>query len=414
MSVVNNKLCFNGLNAEVLVQEFGSPLYVYEAEVLRERFRAFQAAFSEQVHLHYAMKANSNPTLLRLLQQEGAWIDAVAPLEVRLALDAGFAPERILFTGNNSASDELDYCIAKGVPVNLGSLEALRRYGERYPGTEASVRVNPGMGAGHHSHCITGGPASKFGIYHDRVDTALEVATKNRIRIIGVHSHIGTDIYTPEPMLAAMELVLQASEGFPELRFIDFGGGFGIPHHPEQTPLDLPELGRQMQERFAKFCTEYGRTLTMKLEPGRFIVGPAGTLLVTATNFTDTPDYRFVGVDSGFNHLVRPTMYGSYHHILNASRSSGPEQEVVIVGNICESGDVFSRSEEGMTRKIPEVRVGDCLALCDAGAYGMSMSSQYNTRPRPAEVLVENGQARLIRRRETYADLIAAYDRTEP
>ena len=148
MSVVNNKLCFNGLNAEVLVQEFGSPLYVYEAEVLRERFRAFQAAFSEQVHLHYAMKANSNPTLLRLLQQEGAWIDAVAPLEVRLALDAGFAPERILFTGNNSTSDELDYCIAKGVPVNLGSLEALRRYGERYPGTEASVRVNPGMGAG--------------------------------------------------------------------------------------------------------------------------------------------------------------------------------------------------------------------------------------------------------------------------
>ena len=414
MPVVNNKLCFNGLNAEVLVQEFVSPLYVYEAEVLRERFRAFQAAFSEQVHLHYAMKANSNPTLLRLLQQEGAWIDAVAPLEVRLALDAGFAPERILFTGNNSASDELDYCIAKGVPVNLGSLEALRRYGERYPGTEASVRVNPGMGAGHHSHCITGGPASKFGIYHDRVDTALEVATKNRIRIIGVHSHIGTGIYTPEPMLAAMELVLQASEEFQELRFIDFGGGFGIPHHPEQTPLDLPELGRQMQERFAKFCTEYGRTLTMKLEPGRFIVGPAGTLLVTATNFTDTPDYRFVGVDSGFNHLVRPTMYGSYHHILNASRSSGPEQEVVIVGNICESGDVFSRSEEGMTRKIPEVRVGDCLALCDAGAYGMSMSSQYNTRPRPAEVLVENGQARLIRRRETYADLIAAYDRTEP
>ena len=414
MPVVNNKLCFNGLNAEVLVRVFGSPLYVYEAEVLRERFRAFQAAFSEQVHLHYAMKANSNPTLLRLLQQEGAWIDAVAPLEVRLALDAGFAPERILFTGNNSASAELDYCIAKGVPVNLGSLEALRRYGERYPGTEASVRVNPGMGAGHHSHCITGGPASKFGIYHDRVDTALEVATKNRIRIIGVHSHIGTGIYTPEPMLAAMELVLQASEGFQDLRFIDFGGGFGIPHHPEQTPLDLPELGRQMQERFAKFCTEYGRTLTKKLEPGRFIVGPAGTLLVTATNFTDTPDYRFVGVDSGFNHLVRPTMYGAYHHILNASRSTGPEQEVVIAGNICESGDIFSRSEEGMTRKIPEVRVGDCLALCDAGAYGMSMSSQYNPRPRPAEVLVENGQARLIRRRETYADLIAAYDRTEP
>ena len=413
MQVVHNKLCLSGLEAETLLREFGSPLYVYEAEVLRERFRAFQAAFPENVHLHYAMKANSNPTLLRLLQQEGAWIDAVSPLEVRLALDAGFAPERILFTGNNSAPDELDYCIAKGVPVNLGSLEALRRYGERYPGTEASVRVNPCMGAGHHSHCITGGPASKFGIYHDRVATALKIATQNRIRIIGVHSHIGTGIYAPEPMLAAMELVLQASRGFPELRFIDFGGGFGIPHRPEQTPLDLPELGRQMQERFSSFCSEYGRPLTMKLEPGRFIVGPAGILLVTTTNFTDTPDYRFVGVDSGFNHLVRPTMYGAYHHILNASRSTGPEQEVVIAGNICESGDIFSRSEEGMTRKIPEIQVGDCLALCDAGAYGMSMSSQYNTRPRPAEVLVENGQARLIRHRETYEDVIAPFN-TEP
>ncbi|MAE16035.1 MAG: hypothetical protein CL911_01160 [Deltaproteobacteria bacterium] len=168
-----------------------------------------------------------------------------------------------------------------------------------------------------------------------------------------------------------------------------------------------------MQERFSSFCSEYGRPLTMKLEPGRFIVGPAGILLVTTTNFTDTPDYRFVGVDSGFNHLVRPTMYGAYHHILNASRSTGPEQEVVIAGNICESGDIFSRSEEGMTRKIPEIQVGDCLALCDAGAYGMSMSSQYNTRPRPAEVLVENGQARLIRHRETYEDVIAPFN-TEP
>jgi len=410
MQVVNNRLCFGGLDAPTLVQEFGSPLYVYEAEVLRERFRGFQAAFSQNVHLHYAMKANSNPTLLRRLQQEGAWIDAVSPLEVRLALDAGFAPERILFTGNNSTPDELDYCIAKGVPVNLGSLESLRRYGERHPGTEISVRVNPGMGAGHHSHCITGGPASKFGIYHDRVGTALEIASENRVRIIGVHSHIGTGIFAPEPMLEAMELVLQTSQQFPELRFIDFGGGYGIPYRPDQTPLDLPELGRQMQERFAAFCTEYGRELTMKLEPGRFIIGPAGTLLVTVTNFTDTPKYCFVGVDSGFNHLVRPTMYGSYHHVRNASRVEGPEQEVVIVGNICESGDVFTRSEEGMTRKIPEIAVGDCLALCDAGAYGMSMSSQYNTRPRPAEVLVEHGQAQLIRRRETYEDLIASFN----
>ena len=414
MEAIKNRLCFEGLEAEALVQEFGSPLYVYEAEVLRERFRAFQAAFPEKVHLHYAMKANSNPTLLGLLQQEGAWIDAVSPLEVRLALDAGFAPERILFTGNNSAPDELDFCIALGVSVNLGSLESLRRFGERHPGTEISVRVNPGMGAGHHAHCITGGPASKFGIYHDRLDSALELAAKNRIRIIGVHSHIGTGIYAPEPMLAAMELVLQASQGFPDLRFINFGGGFDIPYRPDQTPLDLPALGRQMQERFSAFCKDYGRPLTMKLEPGRFLVGPGGTLLVTVTNFTDTPDYRFVGVDSGFNHLVRPTMYGAYHRVLNASRTEGQEQEVVVVGNICESGDIFTRSEEGMTRKIPEVRVGDCLALCDAGAYGMSMSSQYNTRPRPAEVLVENGQARLIRRRETYQDLIAPYSLTQP
>jgi diaminopimelate decarboxylase len=295
--------------------------------------------------------------------------------------------------------------VEQEVSVNLGSLVLLEKFGQRFPQTSVSVRINPGIGAGHHAHCITGGPDSKFGIYHDQIDAALALATKYKLTLNGVHSHIGTGIYSAEPMLEAMDMILAVAEKFPDLEFIDFGGGFGIPYRPEQQALDMKDLSQKMTRRFTEFRQSYGREISMKIEPGKLLVGPAGILLTTVTNITDTPKHRFVGVDSGFNHLLRPTLYGSYHKILNASRYTGDEEDVVVVGYICESGDIFSRSGDEIERKLPSPVIGERLAFLDAGAYGFSMSSQYNSRPRPAEVLVYQGQSRLIRRAETFEDL---------
>jgi diaminopimelate decarboxylase len=323
------------------------------------------------------MKANSNPSLLKILREEGSSIDAVSEFEVRFALESGFEPQQIIFTGNNNSLAEIEYCMEQEVSVNLGSLVLLEKFGQRFPQTSVSVRINPGIGAGHHANCITGGPDSKFGIYHDQIDAALALATKYKLILNGVHSHIGTGIFSAEPMLEAMEMILAVAEKFPDLEFIDFGGGFGIPYRPEQKALDMKDLSQKMTRRFTEFRQCYGREISMKIEPGKLLVGPAGILLTTVTNITDTPKHRFVGVDSGFN----------------------------VVGYICESGDIFSRSGDEIERKLPSPVIGERLAFLDAGAYGFSMSSQYNSRPRPAEVLVNQGQSRLIRRAETFEDL---------
>ncbi len=406
MNIINDTLFLEDISVETLMQEYGSPLYVYEESVLRSQFRQLSSGFPEGLlEIHYSMKANSNPSLLKILREEGSSIDAVSEFEVRLALESGFEPQQIIFTGNNNSLAEIEYCVEQEVSVNLGSLVLLEKFGQRFPQTSVSVRINPGIGAGHHAHCITGGPDSKFGIYHDQIDAALALATKYKLTLNGVHSHIGTGIYSAEPMLEAMEMILAVAEKFPDLEFIDFGGGFGIPYRPEQQALDMKDLSQKMTRRFTEFRQCYGREISMKIEPGKLLVGPAGILLTTVTNITDTPKHRFVGVDSGFNHLLRPTLYGSYHKILNASKYSDDEEDVVVVGYICESGDIFSRSGDEIERKLPSPVIGERLAFLDAGAYGFSMSSQYNSRPRPAEVLVHQGQSRLIRRAETFEDL---------
>ena len=410
MEITDNTLYLADISVERLMQEYGSPLYVYEESVLRSQFRQLSSGFPQGLlEIHYSMKANSNPSLLKILLEEGSSIDAVSEFEVRLALESGFEPQQIIFTGNNNTLAEIEFCVEQNVAVNLGSIALLEIYGQRYPQTTVSVRVNPGIGAGHHSHCITGGPDSKFGIYHDQIENAFALAKKYKLTLNGVHSHIGTGIYSAEPMLEAMEMILDVAEKFPDLEFVDFGGGFGIPYRPEQLALDMNDLSQKMTGRFRKFIQKYGHDLRMKIEPGRLLIAPAGVLLATVTNITDTPKYSFVGIDSGFNHLVRPTMYGAYHQILNASRNSAAEKDVVVVGNICESGDILSRSGDEIQRRLPSPVIGDRLAFLDVGAYGFSMSSQYNFRPRPAEVLVHEGRSRLIRRAETFEDLTQCF-----
>ena len=412
LPVRDNRLTLGGRSADELAREFGTPLYVYDEALIRARCGDLRDSFrGARPDFHYAVKANFNPALLRIVKEEGFGIDAVSPHEVRLALELGFRPEQILFTGNNVSEEDLAFCVQRAVPVNLGSLDELDRYGRLNPGGTVSLRINPDVGAGHHQHVITGGPHSKFGMYVTDRENLGAVLARHRLRLCGLHAHIGSGILRTDDMLTAMESVLKEADHYEGLEFIDFGGGFGIPYRPEEKRLALAELGSAMSERFLEFGRRYGRPLRMKLEPGRYVMAEAGTLLARVTAVKATPRHTFVGTDSGFNHLVRPAMYGAYHRIVNASRVEGEARPVVVAGNICESGDVFTQGEHGLEdRPLTLPQVGDVLAILDAGAYGMCQSSQYNLRPRPPEVLVNGKEARLIRRRESYEDLMRNFE----
>jgi diaminopimelate decarboxylase len=412
LTTQDNRLCIGSRPADQLAQEFGTPLYVYDEAVIRQRCADLRAAFrGAQPDFHYALKANFNPSLLRILKEEGFCIDAVSPHEVRLALELGFRPTQILFTGSNVTEEDLAYCIAQQVPVNLGSLDEVERFGRLNPGGTLSVRINPEVGAGHHHHVITGGPDSKFGIWSTDRAKLDPVLAKHGLRLCGIHAHIGSGILRTDDMLTAMEMILGAAQHYQGLDFIDFGGGFGVPYRQDEKPLPLGELGSYMSERFMTFGRSYGRPLKMKLEPGRYVMAEAGTLLVRVTTVKSTPAHTFVGTDSGMNHLVRPAMYGSYHAIANASRVDGPSRPVVVAGNVCEAGDVFTQNENGPEdRPLADPQVGDVLAILNAGAYGFSQSTQYNLRPRPAEVLVNAQGAHLIRHRESYEDLMRNFE----
>jgi diaminopimelate decarboxylase len=396
MQVKNNQLCLGQVEAESLAREYGTPLYVYEEEVIRSRFAGLVEAIPyPALRIHYACKANGNVEILKLLRALGANAETVSRGEILLALRAGFAPAQILHTCSNISAEEMRFVIDSGVMVNLDSLAQLRHYGEWNPGACVSLRINSGIGAGHHPHVVTGGPDSKFGIDAAQLHGARALAEEHHLRIVGVHQHIGSNVLDVELLVAAMQALLGSAATFTGLEFVDFGGGLGVPYRPDEKPLDVRQFGARVAELFGLFCHQYGRELTMVLEPGRYLVAEAGTLLATVTDVKRTAFRTFVGVDTGFNHLVRPAMYGSYHPILNASRVDGLEDAVTVAGNLCESGDVLARD-----RAIAGCQEGDILAILNAGAYGFSMSSNYNARPRPAEVMVCGGRARVIRPRE--------------
>jgi len=307
-------------------------------------------------------------------------------------------PENILFTGNNITDEEMDFVAERRVLINVDSLPRLEKLGMKYPGSKISVRINPDVGAGHHDHCITGGPKSKFGIWYSEVEGVKRIAESYKLKIIGIHEHIGSQILEVDKFLTAMEVLLRVAPNFPDLHFIDFGGGLGVPYKPEEDKLAIKELGQKMSDHFKNFCQKYGRTLALIIEPGRYLVAESGSLLVRVNTIKRNPDGRvFVGVDSGSGQLVRPMMYGSFHPVTNISNPNGEKEIVDIVGNICESGDKFAEE-----REIQEAREGDLILIGVAGAYGFSMSSNYNMRPKPPEVLVKpGGILQSIRQRET-------------
>ncbi|MEM2272673.1 MAG: diaminopimelate decarboxylase [Candidatus Bathyarchaeia archaeon] len=404
-------LYIDGVSAIEIADKFDTPLYVLSENRIRENFRRLRETllkYYERIRIYYSAKANTSLAVLRILRDEGAYLDAVSPGEVFLALRAGFQPENILFTGTSVRDDEIDFLMKANVIINIDSLSQLRRLIKIRVPEVLSVRVNPEIGAGHHEHVITAGRNSKFGIWEADVLKAYEIAKEAGVKRFGIHMHIGSGILTVEPFLLAAEKLLEIAHQVRRnlgvtFEFIDFGGGLGVPYRPGEKPLDLEMFAEKMLGLFKNKVREYDLgEPAFCVEPGRYIVCDAGILLTRVNTIKTTPFRKFIGVDAGFNLLIRPVMYGAYHHIVVANKLNEPEKEVYdIAGPLCESGDILARD-----RLLPEVHEGDLLAILNAGAYGFVMSSQYNSRPRCAEIIVKDGRYSLIRKRERLEDLL--------
>ncbi|MCW4009971.1 MAG: diaminopimelate decarboxylase [Candidatus Bathyarchaeota archaeon] len=406
----NGQLFIDGVSARDLAEEFDTPLYVISERRIRSNYQRLYSALTcnyEKVKLNYAMKANSNFAVLKILETEGAYVDAVSPGEVFTALTSGFTPDRILFTGTSVRTDELKFLVDSNVTINIDSQSQLDRLLQISVPKTLSVRVNPEVGAGHHDHCITAGKQSKFGIWEPDVLTAYETAKKAGVGKFGIHMHIGSGILEVKPFLGALEKFLSVAKRVHEqvgvdFEFIDVGGGLGVPYKPEDKPLDLQVFSDKVLSLFKARTSQYGLGEPFFcMEPGRYLVADACVLLTAVNTIKKTPFKKFAGVDAGFNTLLRPAMYGSYHGILVANKMFATEEEKYdVAGPICESGDLLAKD-----RRLPILEEGDLLAVLNAGAYGYSMSSQYNTRPRAAEVLLNDGKCKLVREREHLDDL---------
>jgi len=343
------------------------------------------------------MKSNFNADILKTLRYLNCGIDAVSIEEISFAMDLGFKSEDILFTGIGISNEDVKYCISRGIVPNVGSIDLLERISQNYPGISISIRINPDFGHGHHEHVITGGPHSKFGIYESYLEEVKRISAKYKVNIIGIHFHIGSGILDFEPYIKGIKKALDISRIFKTIEFVDIGGGIGIPYRENDKNFDLEKFGESISKLMNEFSEAEGRNVKLLLEPGRFLVAESGVLLTKVVETKYTPLYKFAIVNTGFNHLARPVMYGSYHEIINISKLDSEEfEEVVIAGNLCESGDIFTRNEEGIEpRKIQKVEYGDILGIFDTGAYGYSMASHYNLKKFPKEVVVKDGYHRL-------------------
>ena len=384
-----------------IANTFGTPTYVYDASVTIEQYKKLHRAFNPlDVKLHYALKALNNINVLRLLKQEGAGLDAVSIQEIHLGLRAGFEASKIMYTPNCVSFAEIQEAVDLGVYINLDNLSMLEKFGSTYGGSvPICIRLNPHIMAGGNANISVGHIDSKFGISIHQLRHVCRIVEHYNMSVIGLHMHTGSDIIDPDVFLRGAELLYDASELFPDLQFLDFGSGFKVSYKDSDLVTDIAVIGQRIAESFQAFCERTGRDLELWFEPGKYIVSEAGKFLVTTNVVKQTTSTVFVGVNSGQNHLLRPMFYNAYHEIENISNPNGEKKLYSVVGYICESDTL------GHNRLLNEVREGDVLAISNAGAYGFSMSNQYNARLRPAEVLIYNGEPHLIRRRETLEDL---------
>jgi diaminopimelate decarboxylase len=385
-----------------LAKKYGTPLYVYDADKIASQIKRLNDAFSGiNLKLKYATKALSNISVLKWMKKHGTGLDVVSIQEAYLGLKAGFEPKDILYTPNCVSIDEIVEAVDLGLMINIDNISILEQFGHRYHDTvPVCVRLNPHIMAGGNSKISTGHIDSKFGISILQMRHLLRVIENYNINVIGLHIHTGSDILDSEVFLRGTEIIFEAAEDFPNLDFIDFGSGFKVAYKEGDITTDIEELGKEVSIRFKEFCKKRGKDLELLFEPGKFLVSEAGYFLSKVNVIKTTPATVFVGLDTGMNHLLRPMMYDAYHQIENISNPSDTQRVYTVVGYICET-DTF-----GTDRRLSEVRQGDIITIKNAGAYGFSMASNYNSRYRPAEVLVHDGKDQLIRKRESLDDLL--------
>ena len=383
-------------------EEFGTPVYVYDAEKIENQYNKLTNAFKDvkQLKINYAVKALSNISILKLFKQLNSGLDTVSIQEVQLGLAAGFQAENIIYTPNGVSLIEIESVAALGCQINIDNLSILEQFGTKYPKVPICIRINPHVMAGGNANISVGHIDSKFGISIHQIPHILRIVENTGMNINGIHMHTGSDILDIDVFLYASEILFKTALQFSNLEFIDFGSGFKVPYKENDIETNIVELGKKLTKRFNAFEKEYGEPLTLAFEPGKFLVSEAGSFLVNVNVVKQTTSTVFASVDSGFNHLIRPMLYNSHHDIVNISNKNGRERFYTVVGYICET-DTFAAN-----RRITEISEGDVLCFKNAGAYCFSMTSNYNSRYRPAEVLWYNDKAHLIRKRETIDDLL--------
>nr|AOE11348.1 diaminopimelate decarboxylase [uncultured bacterium] len=392
------------MNQETLLQiakDYGSPLYVYDAHKIKEQYNRLTAAFSKvnKLKINYAAKALTNISVLKFINKLGAGLDTVSIQEVRLGIHAGFVPEKIIYTPNGVSLEEIEEVAKLGVQINIDNLSILEQFGTKHPNTPVCIRINPHIMAGGNTNISVGHIDSKFGISIHQIPLLLRIVKNTKMTINGIHMHTGSDILDIGVFLYASEILFDVARQFEGLEFIDFGSGFKVPYKENDIETNIEELGEKLTERFHKFCKNYGKEVTLAFEPGKFIVSESGYFLTSVNAIKQTTSTVFAQVDTGFNHLIRPMLYGSQHAIENISNPNGKQRFYSVVGYICET-DTFANNQ-----RINEITEGDILAFKNAGAYCFMMASNYNSRFRPAEILWYNNKAHLVRKREVFEDL---------
>lgn len=403
MELINNQFCIQNIPVTSLVEKYEAPIYVYDTDKISKQYKRLKQAFSGiDIQINYACKALNNISILNYFLQLQSGLDTVSIQEVELGLKVGFAPEKIIYTPNCVSYEELQQAIKLGVHINIDNLATLERFGHDYGSSiPVCIRINPHILAGGNSKISVGHIDSKFGISYYQLPHIERIVKAYGIHVNGLHMHTGSDILDIDVFLQGAEILFDTAKKFPELDYVDFGSGFKVPYKPDDIETDIELLGEKMSKRFNEFCKEYGRNVTMMFEPGKFLVSDAGYFLAKVNVIKQTTSTVFAGLDTGLNHLIRPMFYDSYHTIFNVSKPEGLSRIYTVVGYICET-DTF-----GWNRKIVELSEGDIVCFKNAGAYCMSMASNYNSRLLPAEVMIKDGVDYLIRKRETLDSVLA-------
>lgn len=406
--VTNAVNFYQGNDPIALIKQYGSPLYVYNERILRERCRELKNLVDyPNFIVNYSVKANTSLAILKIVREEGLFVDVLSPGEIFLSLKAGFTSSEIFLVSNNVGNEEMRYAIDHNVLISVDSLAQLERYGKLHPGSSVAIRFNPGVGAGHNKKVVTGGSETKFGVNAEYIPEVKTLLAEYRLHLAGINQHIGSLFMSGEPYIEGVESLLKIAKEFKGLEFVDIGGGFGIPYHKQagENRLNVKELGEKLSPILNNFAEEYGSAVTFKIEPGRYVPAESAVLLGTANAVKYNGEKKFIGTDIGFNVLMRPVLYESHHDIEVYRANDVPsrkKEEVTVVGNICESGDILAKD-----RLLPEIFEDDIIGVLDAGAYGFAMSSNYNSRLRPAEIMImENDDVKCIRKRDTFEQLL--------